>query len=163
MESVLLDAERVCVRTEQGATRLTFTGRAVCGFPRWERRSLKMLERVENTFSLNYPVELLELPEQKIHIERILRMIAKHSELIDMKFGVGETVLSYNEEGVAFPENADISQYLKDDEVTYAFTFLSTLKEFALMQGKIAKMRDKYHEGLARKGILGENGGTRAG
>ena len=57
-----------------------------------------MLGRVENTFSLNYPVELLELPEQKIHIERILRMIAKHSELIDMKFGVGETVLSYNEE-----------------------------------------------------------------
>ena len=115
-----------------------------------------MLGRVENTFSLNYPVELLELPEQKIHIERILRMIAKHSELIDMKFGVGETVLSFNEEGVAFPENADISQYLKDDEVTYAFTFLSTLKEMALIQGKIEKMLDRYHEELARKGILGE-------
>ena len=83
-------------------------------------------------------------------------MIAKHSELIDMKFGVGETVLSYNEEGVAFPENADISQYLKDDEVTYAFTFLSTLKEMALIQGKIEKMLDRYHEELARKGILGE-------
>ena len=112
-----------------------------------------MLGRVENTFSLNYPVELLELPEQKTHIERILRMIAKHSELIDMKFGVGETVLNYNEEGVAFPENADISQYLKDDEVTYAFTFLSTLKEMALIQGKIEKMLDRYHNELARKGI----------
>ena len=115
-----------------------------------------MLGRVENTFSLNYPVEFLELPEHNIHIERILRMIAKHSELIDMKFGVGETVLNYNEGGVAFPENADISQYLKDDEVTYAFTFLSTLKEMALIQGKIEKMLDRYHEELARKGILGE-------